>query len=651
MNSEQPSVPVSQRRKYVAEGPDDALHEISTLLIQEGNLDALYNRILDAAMSLMSSDMASMQLLDPERNQLRLLAWKGFHPQSAIFWEWVYLDSASTCGLALTAGGRVVVPDIETCDFMAGTPDLDEYRRSNIRAVQSTPLVSRSGQLLGMISTHWREPHQPAERALWRLDVLARQAADLIERGRTEAELALRNDAGTVLANTPFLLTRCSSDLRYLFVSEAYAKMIGHRPEEVVGKKIVEVMGETGFNTILPHIKTVLSGHRVEYETNVHFSGVGPRLLHVIYTPDKDQLGQVNGWIGSILDITEHKQTEAALRENEKQLSWLASIVESSDDAIVSKNLDGIITSWNRGAERVFGYTAEEAIGQPITMVIPRERHSEEREILARIGRGERIDHFETVRQRKNGSLIAVSLTISPVKNAEGKTVGASKIARDITEQKQNDEHIATLAREAEHRTKNILATVQATVNLSHEDTPDGLKGAIGGRIQALANVHALFVDSRWKGAELSNLARQELAPYLQDNEPRARVDGPQLLLEPNIAQTIAMTLHELATNAAKYGALSVVRGRIEVKWSLAADDRLTLTWTEKGGPLATKPTCQGFGTRVMERMIRYQHTGDLRLDWRAEGLTCKIILPVTKEARDWIVAEARNASDEGRRD
>jgi PAS domain S-box-containing protein len=235
----------------------------------------------------------------------------------------------------------VVVPDIETCDFMAATPDLDEYRRSNIRAVQSTPLVSRSGQLLGMISTHWREPHQPAERALWRLDVLARQAADLIERGRTEAELALRNDAETVLANTPFLLTRCSSDLRYLFVSEAYAKMIGRRPEEVVGKKIVEVMGETGFNTILPHIKTVLSGHRVEYETNVDFRGVGPRLLHVIYTPDKDQLGQVSGWIGSILDITEHKQTEAALRESEQQLSWLASIVESSDDAIVSKNLDG----------------------------------------------------------------------------------------------------------------------------------------------------------------------------------------------------------------------------------------------------------------------------------------------------------------------
>jgi PAS domain S-box-containing protein len=126
-------------------------------------------------------------------------------------------------------------------------------------------------------------------------------------------------------------------------------------------------------------------------------------------------------------DVTDRKQIEAALYERDEQLQQLASIVQSSDDAIVSKNLDGIITSWNKGAERIFGYTAEEAIGQPITMVIPQDRQDEERTILTRIRRGERIDHFETVRQRKHGSLIVGSLTISPVKNAEGKIVGASK--------------------------------------------------------------------------------------------------------------------------------------------------------------------------------------------------------------------------------
>ena len=233
-------------------------------------------------------------------------------------------------------------------------------------------------------------------------------------------------------------------------------------------------------------------------------------------------------------------------------MRWLASIVESSDDAIVSKNLDGVITSWNRGAERIFGYTAKEAVGQPITILIPHDRLDEKRAILTRIRRGERIDHFETIRQRKHGSLIVVSLTVSPVRNAEGKIVGASKIARDITEVKRAQEQIATLAREAEHRSKNLLATVQATVSLSQSDTPEGLKRAIEGRILALANVHSLFVETRWIGAELSTIATQELAPYSENDKMGVRINGPQVLLEPNAAQVVAVTLHELATNAAK---------------------------------------------------------------------------------------------------
>jgi len=320
-------------------------------------------------------------------------------------------------------------------------------------------------------------------------------------------------------------------------------------------------------------------------------------------------------------DITQRKQIE-------EQLSFLASIVQSSDDAIISKNLDGIITSWNKGAERVFGYTADEAVGQPITIVIPQDRQDEERTILTRIRRGERIEHFETVRQRKRGSLIVVSLTISPVKNAEGKIVGASKIARDITEQKRTSDQIATLAREAEHRSKNLLANVQAMVNLSQADAVADLKKAIEGRIQALANVHSLFVASRWIGAELSAIATQELAPYSATGDKRARMDGPQVLLEPNTAQAVAVILHELATNAAKYGALSIAKGHVDLKWSHEANGRLNLRWTEDGGPIVQPPTRRGFGGRVIEQVIA-QLKGESRFDWRAEGLVCEIAVPV----------------------
>ncbi len=163
------------------------------------------------------------------------------------------------------------------------------------------------------------------------LQCISKDRVEVIDRAAPAP--TLRNDAATVLANTPFLLIRCSSDLRYLFVSDAYAKMLGHDPEEVAGKKIVEVIEEKAFNTILPHIKTVLLGHRVEFERELHYRDAGPRFVHVVYVPDKDQHGQVQGWVASINDITERKQIEVALRETEQRLRWLASIVESSSDA------------------------------------------------------------------------------------------------------------------------------------------------------------------------------------------------------------------------------------------------------------------------------------------------------------------------------
>jgi PAS domain S-box-containing protein len=320
---------------------------------------------------------------------------------------------------------------------------------------------------------------------------------------------------------------------------------------------------------------------------------------------------------------------EKALRESREQFRWLASIVEFTDDAIVSKNRDGIITSWNKSAERLFGYLAEEAVGKSVTTLIPPERLAEETAILERIQRGDRIDHYETIRRRKDGNLIDVSLTISPMRDAEGKVVGASKIARDISERKRSEAQFSALAREAEHRAKNLLANVRVMVQLSQADTPDGLKEAIAGRIEALANVHSLFAQSRWTGAELGSLVMQELSPYSRDGEMRTQIDGPTVMLKPNVGQAIAVALHELATNAAKYGALSVATGQVRVEWSHAGDDRLVLHWTEAGGPPVQPPTRKGFGTHVMEGMIRDGLKGRVRLDWHAEGLVCEIAIPM----------------------
>ena len=331
-------------------------------------------------------------------------------------------------------------------------------------------------------------------------------------------------------------------------------------------------------------------------------------------------------------EATRNPAKKADFLEMEKSWLSLARSLEASDrltdfigTAKVSKDLGGVITGWNKGAEQLFGYSAEEAIGQPGTLLIPPERLDEDYAILQRAQRGGRVDNFETVRRRKDGSLISVSLSISPIKGAEGKVVGVVKIARDITQRKRTEAQVVILAREAEHRAKNLLANLRAMVRLSQSDTPEGLRNAIEGRIEALANVHSLFVQSRWAGAELNRLVEQELSPYSM----RAQIDGPSIMLNPELAQAMAIALHELATNAAKYGSLSVAEGYVRIEWALATGRRLVLRWTEVGGPPVRPPTHSGFGTNIMEAMIRDQLKGEVRLDWRAEGLLCETVIPM----------------------
>jgi two-component system, chemotaxis family, CheB/CheR fusion protein len=337
-------------------------------------------------------------------------------------------------------------------------------------------------------------------------------------------------------------------------------------------------------------------------------------------TPLYDVFGMLVGAVNMLVDLGEHRSAERAAHR-------LVSIVESSDDAIVSKDLNGTIATWNKGAERLFGYFAEEIVGKPIMTIIPSDRQDEETGILERIRRGERVEHFETVRQRKDGQLVNISLTVSPIFDNSGKIIGASKIARDITDRKRREEQITLLAREADHRTKNLLALAQATVHLSQGETPDELKAAIEGRLRALAHAHALLARSRWAGADLRALVTEELSPYCQDDPDRALTEGPSLMLEQQAAQAMAVAVHELTTNAVKYGALSTPKGRVSVAWSCDPGGRLTFRWTETGGPPVGLPKRQGFGARVMERIIQGQLNGEIKFDWRKEGVVCEIVI------------------------
>jgi PAS domain S-box-containing protein len=364
-------------------------------------------------------------------------------------------------------------------------------------------------------------------------------------------------------------------------------------------------------------------------------------------TPLFDASGKLIGAINTLVDITERHEAEQRILESEARHRDIAAIIESSEDAVLTKDLNGIITTWNRGARRLFGYEADEVIGKPVTILIPTERHNEEPTILARIRRGERIDHYETVRRRKDGSRVDISLTVSPVRDPEGRIIGASKIARDITERKRAEQQQHLMLREMDHRVKNLFALASGVVALSARTaaSAEELSSAVRNRLIALARAHALTLPVTSEGGKriepsttLHALIRTILSPYedrREGDEARVVIGGSDIQLAGGLVTTFALLLHEFATNAAKYGALSTPEGRIRVSCS-ESDGQFALTWQERGGPPVDRPRdSEGFGTMLARSTVRDQLRGEIARDWRPEGLTIRLSV-----ARDRVAAE-----------
>ena len=343
-------------------------------------------------------------------------------------------------------------------------------------------------------------------------------------------------------------------------------------------------------------------------------------------TPLFDESGALTGAVNVLVDIT-------ARRDAEQATERLAAIVESSDDAILTKNLDGIITSWNKGAERIFGYTGDETIGRPVTILIPPYLQDEEPQILARIRAGERVDHYETVRQRKDGGLLDISLTVSPLRNAQGVIVGASKIARDITDRRRAEEQQRLLLGEMDHRIKNLFSLASGVVNLSARSarTPEDLAAAVRDRLAALARAHAL-TRTKFDGDALGErpptlhaLISAIASPYEDKGRKRVQVSGVDAELSATSVTSLALLLHEFATNAAKYGALSTPAGSVDVACVMEGD-YLRLTWTERGGPRVERSQeGDGFGTLLARTAVKGQLGGTILRDWNPEGLIIRL--------------------------
>lgn len=453
--------------------------------------------------------------------------------------------------------------------------------------------------------------------------------------------------------------------------------------------------------------------------------------------------------------------------------SWLSAIIVSSSDAIISKTLDGIIASWNPAAERVFGYTPSEIIGKSIRLLIPEDRQSEEDDILASIQAGRTVSNFETVRLHKDGTAIPIMVTVSPVHDASGKIVGASKIVRDIsqeqenqerlrqsetqfkaladnipqlawmsdpqgqifwynkrwyeytgadeaatlghgwrsvhhpehearatehfldslkkgeiwedtfplrgkngkfrwflsrahpirgedgqiqmwfgtntdvTDQKQREERIQLLLGEVNHRSKNMLTLVQAIARQTMA-SGENFMDRFAERMRSLASSQDLLVSSGWRGARVEDIMSSQLAHLEDFIDTRIFLEGPHVRLTSAAAQSLGMALHELATNAGKYGALSNDTGQVHIRWNVRQEDdtnRFEINWTESGGPPVTAPERRGFGSTVIEKMTRIAFGYPVKLEFAPEGLQWYLISVDDRVFEADFVAEASESS------
>ena len=322
----------------------------------------------------------------------------------------------------------------------------------------------------------------------------------------------------------------------------------------------------------------------------------------------------------------ELEASTARLRESEQRrsLALVAGNMGSWDWDVVAGT-----SSWDEGQHAIYGVTPGQFAVTPENMKVliqPEDWEHLQRGMNALLEHGQPQQAEFRVR-RPDGEVRWCTSTAAATRDSSGKVVRISGVTMDITDRKDAEERQALLAREVDHRAKNAMAIVQSIVKLTKADSIADYASVIEGRIKALSRAHAILSDSRWEGAELTKLVEEELAPYRSAHADRIRLAGPKIVLDPTTAQTLALALHELATNAVKYGALSRISGALEMTWQVHPN-AIAIDWRETGGPPAVPPRKTGFGTRIISSSVERQLGGKATFDWRPEGLSCALFVP-----------------------
>jgi len=413
-------------------------------------------------------------------------------------------------------------------------------------------------------------------------------------------------------------------------VNDRYCQIVGRPREELIGIR----MQDLTFADDLPENqrlfeRMVETGESFEIEKRYIGGDGSPVWVSNSVSVIRDENGKISQATAITVDISERRHAQEIERH-------LASMIASSNDAILAIDLDMRITSWNAAAEKLYGYSQDEAIGQTVLMLVPHGREEEEPTILREIKAGRIVEPYETQRLRKDGRTVEVLLSVSPIRGSNGRIIGASKTTHDITSRKDAERLKSILVNELHHRVKNILATVIAIARqtigrdkTNHEDIQ-----AFESRLTSLSKAQDLLVHGEGQHADLTAVVQQAMSPYPAEV---FQISGPNVRLPPRAVVSLSLALHELATNAAKYGALSVPEGRVSISWNYEpiANHRLRIVWEEREGPAVKPPQRRGFGSTLVERLLSAELRGQAKLSYEENGVICVVETELSKISDD----------------
>ncbi|MGF9763562.1 PAS domain S-box protein [Microvirga sp. 0TCS3.31] len=339
----------------------------------------------------------------------------------------------------------------------------------------------------------------------------------------------------------------------------------------------------------------------------------------------RDQEGAPR-YLGVIYDITSRKR-------GEEQIRFQAQLLDSVHEAVIATDLSGRVTYWNRFAETLYGWPAQEAVGRAVLSLTSGSDPAKAGEVMAALARGGTWSGEFTGR-RRDGSTFPGHVTDAPVRDEHGTFIGIVGISYDISAEKQALEHQQLLINELNHRVKNTLATVQSIASQTLRNAPsaEAAREAIESRLIGLSRAHDVLTRENWEGAYLREIVLQAVEPYHGSSDGRFEIQGVDFRLSPRIALAIAMALQELVTNAVKYGALSNETGQVTIAWTLKGrgdEPQLEMRWEEAGGPPVQVPGRRGFGTKLIERSLSQELNGNVEIRFEPAGVVCTIVAPL----------------------